>query len=171
MTINRDQLRQIINNTLTQINKLNDTKGREYAGDDDALANFHNRAEQMGITPMQVWGIFYGKHSDAIYAYIRNGKVLSEPIEGRIDDAILYLILLKGLVLEHEHPLIVVKGDTEKEAYDKAVKVTATHYQSLVREVGWCNRCDKPITAPADLDIRNGRKYHRACDSNLGDED
>lgn len=30
--------------------------------------------------------------------------ILSEPIEGRIDDAILYLILLKAMVVEHNEP-------------------------------------------------------------------
>jgi len=100
--VNRAELHSVIENAFNSIIALNDTKGREYATDDDALANFKNRAAQMGITPLQVWGIFYGKHSDAIYAFIRNGKVLSEPIEGRIDDAILYLILLKGLVAESQ---------------------------------------------------------------------
>lgn len=87
--------------TLAGIQYLNETKGREYATETDALANFKNRAQQMGITPGQVWGIFYGKHADAVFSYIRRGgEVLSEPIEGRIDDAILYLVLLKALILE-----------------------------------------------------------------------
>lgn len=94
----RSRLFDLINETHTQIFNLNDTKGREYAGDEEALANFYNRAEQMGISPKQVWGIFFGKHIDAIFSYIKRGEVLSEPIEGRIDDAILYLILLKGLI-------------------------------------------------------------------------
>lgn len=90
----------LIDQTLGDIHDLNDSKGREYASEADGLANFKNRAEQMGITPLQVWGIFYGKHSDAIFSYLKRGEVLSEPIEGRIDDAILYLVLLKALVRE-----------------------------------------------------------------------
>lgn len=89
-----------IDNTLVEILELNNTKGREYATEEDGLANFKNRAKQMGITPGQVWGIFYGKHSDAIFSYLKGGKALSEPIQGRIDDAILYLILLKALITE-----------------------------------------------------------------------
>lgn len=95
-----DDITNLIEDTLSDIQDLNNSKGREYATDADGLANFNNRAEQMGITPLQVWGIFYGKHSDAIFSYLKRGEVLSEPIEGRIDDAILYLVLLKALVRE-----------------------------------------------------------------------
>jgi hypothetical protein len=96
-TTTRHDLQTIISATFEAIVELNDTKGREYASDCDATANFKARATEMGIDPLQVWGIFFGKHIDAIYAYIRNGRTLSEPIESRIDDAILYLILLKAL--------------------------------------------------------------------------
>ena len=96
-------LEQLINLTFDNIRELNRTKGREYASDVDALANFKRRADELDLSPFQVWGIFFGKHSDAIYAYLRAGKTLSEPIEGRIDDAILYLLLLKGLILERTH--------------------------------------------------------------------
>jgi len=96
----RAELNEIIGETFKAIHALNNTKGQEYAGDADALANFRNRAEQLDLDPLKVWGIFFGKHADAIFAFIRRGKVLSEPIEGRIDDAILYLILLRALVKE-----------------------------------------------------------------------
>lgn len=96
----RAELNLVIAATFERIKELNDTKGCEYAGDADALANFRNRAEQLDLDPLKVWGIFFGKHADAIFAFIRVGKVLSEPIEGRIDDAILYLILLRALVKE-----------------------------------------------------------------------
>lgn len=94
----RSRLLDLIDQTLMTIENLNNTKGREYADDSEALGNFYNRAEQMGVDPKVVWGIFFGKHIDSIYSYIKRGEVLSEPIEGRIDDAILYLILLKGLI-------------------------------------------------------------------------
>jgi hypothetical protein len=99
-TIDRAALGTIISETFGAISKLNDTKGREYAGDGDALANFKRRGEQLDLDPLKVWGIFAGKHWDAVLSFIRHGKVLSEPIEGRIDDLILYLILLKGLIEE-----------------------------------------------------------------------
>lgn len=94
----RSRLFDLIDETMMEIERLNNTKGREYADDAEALGNFYNRAEQMGIDPKVVWGTFFGKHIDSIFSYIKRGEVLSEPIQGRIDDAILYLILLKGLI-------------------------------------------------------------------------
>lgn len=79
---------------------LNNKKGHDYAGDEDALANFKNHAAELGLTPEQIWGVYAGKHYDAIKTYVREGAVASEPIEGRIEDMILYLFLLYGLVVE-----------------------------------------------------------------------
>jgi hypothetical protein len=52
-----------------------------------------------------VWRIYAGKHWDALSQYIRdigNGtrRVLSEPIESRIDDLIVYLCLFKAMLRE-----------------------------------------------------------------------
>lgn len=80
---------------------LTATKGEEYSRDDDQLANFKRSANEAGITPEQAWLVFFNKHADAIKHYIKNGAVKgAEPIEGRINDAILYLALFKGLVYE-----------------------------------------------------------------------
>ena len=55
------------------------------------------------VTPYQVWGIFAGKHVDAINSFIRNnGQVESEPIESRLHDLIVYSFLLLGLI-EEQH--------------------------------------------------------------------
>lgn len=76
------------------------TKGVEYAGTEDKLANFKKTAVECGLDPMQVLYIFMNKHYNAIQSYVRNKKVFSEPIVGRIRDCQLYLALLEGLVLE-----------------------------------------------------------------------
>lgn len=98
----RDEFDQLLDDLFEQVRKINDSKGLEYATHDDALANFRRRGAELGLSPLQVWGIFYGKHHDAILSYLRRGGTLSEPIEGRIHDAILYLALLAGLVAEQE---------------------------------------------------------------------
>jgi hypothetical protein len=88
--------------THDSIVELNATKGHDYAGDEDALANFKRHATNLGLTPEQIWGVYAGKHWDAIMTYCREGDVASEPVEGRILDAILYLYLLLGLVREKQ---------------------------------------------------------------------
>lgn len=77
-------------------------KGADYARDDDALANFKTQAAALDLTPEQVWAVFAGKHWAAIMAYVREGDVASEPIEGRIHDLILYGFLLLGMVREKQ---------------------------------------------------------------------
>lgn len=111
----REALNELIKSTFAQIESLSTNKGHEYSGDDDALSNFKRNAERVGITPMQVWAVFAGKHYDSICTYIQENaqpvqRVLTEPICGRIDDLITYLLLLKGLIYEKE---VKVKVDKE----------------------------------------------------------
>ena len=98
----------IIKKTFETIQDLSTNKGHEYSGEDDALSNFKRNAERVGITPMQVWAVFAGKHYDSICTYIKESmsqekRVLTEPIDGRIDDLITYLLLLKGLIHDNDN--------------------------------------------------------------------
>jgi hypothetical protein len=77
--------------------ELTRTKGREYANDTDQLANFKRLGRMLGLDPAQVAFVYLMKHIDALSSHLRDqDKELSEPISGRIDDAILYLILIKA---------------------------------------------------------------------------
>ena len=62
------------------------------------LANFERVAKNLNITPQMALLIYMEKHMDAIRTYIRFGSVMSEPIEGRIKDARVYLSLLRAMV-------------------------------------------------------------------------
>lgn len=94
----RSDFQQMRDDLLADAMVLNDKKGKDYSGDSDALASFKTQAEQAGITPLQVWSIFAGKHWLAVQSYVRNGQVESEPIRERITDLIVYLCLLQGLI-------------------------------------------------------------------------
>src|SRR5690606_34800971 len=93
---------EIVEQTFERIRELTASKGEEYSRDEDQLANFKRGAKDADISPRQVWVVFFNKHIDAIKTWVRDGKEGSEPIEGRIDDAILYLILLKAIVVEYK---------------------------------------------------------------------
>lgn len=100
-----DECVQLIDDTLENIQNLRRSKGREYANSDDQLANFKRLAGRIALTPEAVLLVYLTKHLDSIDHFVKdiakhNGAPanLSEPIEGRIDDAINYLILLKGLL-------------------------------------------------------------------------
>jgi hypothetical protein len=91
----------LLKSQLEDLIKLTQTKGEEYARSDDQLANFKRQAAELGMAKEKVLGIFLNKHLDSIKGYIADTeKPMSEPIEGRIDDAILYLVLLKAMVVE-----------------------------------------------------------------------
>jgi len=96
--MDRNEFEDFVEGHYQDIMGLNKTKGHEYAGDEDALANFKEVAKEHGITPEQAWGVYTSKHWKAIQSFIREGQVHSEPIEGRIQDVILYCFLLLGLI-------------------------------------------------------------------------
>ena len=95
---------EVVKKILAEIEGIWSTKGEAYAPDStDRLSNFKEVGRQLGITPMQTWGVYFTKHRIAVESFIKRGcKDLpgDEPIEGRILDCIVYLFLLRGLVLE-----------------------------------------------------------------------
>ena len=71
----------------------------DYATVDDKLSNFKLQAQWQGTTPEQVCITFLLKHITTI----AKGVSTREPMEGRIIDAINYLLLLAGIMHErHE---------------------------------------------------------------------
>lgn len=77
-------------------------KGNDYTQGDDRLKNFDRNGARLGLRPEQVLAVYMNKHLDAIETYLRRGAVESEPIEGRIQDAINYLLLLYKMVRREE---------------------------------------------------------------------
>lgn len=98
----RSEFTTLLETEFAKIVAINKSKGKDYAGDTDALSNFKTQGKELGLTPEQVLAVYLGKHVSAVMAYCREGQVESEPIEGRIHDVILYCFLLMGLVKEKE---------------------------------------------------------------------
>lgn len=82
--------------------KMKSGKGKEYANSDDRLANFKEIGASLGISAQAVCMIYLEKHMRSIKSYVKTGEVLSEPVRGRIVDAITYLALLNGIIEEDE---------------------------------------------------------------------
>jgi hypothetical protein len=98
----REEFQALMDRHYQTIRGINDSKGDDYAGAEDALRNFKEQAVRLGLTPYKVWGVLADKHWFAIESFIKNGKLQSEPIEGRLHDIILYSFLLLGLIEETE---------------------------------------------------------------------
>lgn len=93
-----NRMAEIQDDLFQQIIAIRETKGREYATEEDTLADFKEVAAEAGISPLQCWATYVKKHERAIDTFIREGSVKSEAIEGRILDVIVYHILLLGLI-------------------------------------------------------------------------
>jgi hypothetical protein len=95
----------LIDATVKEIKSLSELKGGEYAGDFDRLANFRRNGERLGLPMETVWAVYAAKHWDAVLQFIQDlntGKERTrvEPIEGRVDDLLVYLILFKAILAE-----------------------------------------------------------------------
>lgn len=100
-----DRYAALVNKTVYMIKQLGKLKGGEYAGDNDRLANFRRNGEAIGLPMETIWRVYAGKHWDAISQFVhdlQSGKSRGrmEPIEGRVDDLIVYLILFKAMLDE-----------------------------------------------------------------------
>lgn len=104
---------------LQKVLQISETKGKEYANSDtDRLANFKRTAEKCGVSPLTVLNVFLTKHMDSLDSYVRQGRTFStESIESRIVDAITYLTLFYGLVIDAEEAQKAKQTDAQYAPY------------------------------------------------------
>jgi hypothetical protein len=123
----------IIKETFDNILHLRRIKGAEYSEEGDALANFRRNGADMTLPMEMIWRVFAGKHWDAVSQHVRDissgiTRILSEPIEGRIDDLIMYLCLLKAILCER-------RCQTETGASSEISKATTTWAELAARVI------------------------------------
>lgn len=97
-----EEFRLFQSDLLTDVVAMREAKGKEYATFNNAFANFVEDAKDVDITPLQAALMHTNKHIRAIRYYVREGgeSKSSEPIRGRIIDAICYLTLIAGMIEE-----------------------------------------------------------------------
>ena len=82
-----------------------EAKGHDYreGNDDDALHNFRTMGEDLDLPMEKIWFVYFSKHLKALKTYIKEGgQRESEPIEGRIKDMLVYLLLFYKMVQENK---------------------------------------------------------------------
>lgn len=113
----------MVEETFEKVRELAALKGAEYSGDEDRLDNFRRNAVKWGLASMeQCWGVYVGKHIDAVEQYIRDlavGKDRKrlETLEGRVDDIITYMLLFKAMLREREDEIKVGRDFGESKAF------------------------------------------------------
>ena len=91
-----------VNKFWKEIQATRDAGQKEYARDiDNVFANFERVGKYINVSREQVLMVYLLKHIDGIMAYINGHKSQREGVEGRITDAIVYLLLLRGMVEEN----------------------------------------------------------------------
>jgi hypothetical protein len=95
------------NELLNKVIGMGATKGKEYSNSESRFGNFDRLADELDLTNIKVAWVYVKKHLDGIASFCRTQKELSEPIEGRIVDAIVYLTLIAGMIVEKEGTLKV----------------------------------------------------------------
>lgn len=102
----KHEFAELMNRVFTnEINKLREAGQKEYAGGEasDAFTNFNKLADEMGSDRKKVLWTYAMKHKDGIAAFLRGEVSQRESVEGRINDLIVYLFLLRGMI-EEEKP-------------------------------------------------------------------
>jgi hypothetical protein len=95
----------IIADAMKRAEKLFTTKNSEYGDKGDILANFRRLAEAQGVPLSTAWFFLAGKHIDSITQYVKDAREnkmrkRTEPIRDRIDDMVVYSLLLLAIVAE-----------------------------------------------------------------------
>lgn len=94
----------ILKKYLEDVIDVLDKKGKAYSGTDNVNANIESTAESLKITKYQVWSVFFKKHIDCIFNSIADNPEApvdnTESLDGRITDAINYLLILKTMLVD-----------------------------------------------------------------------
>jgi len=99
----RQEMAQVMERVFEECRALRDAGQKEYARrESNAFANFERVAERVGISREQALMVYLEKHLDGIHAWVNGHRSQREDVRGRINDAIVYLTLLRGMIDEQE---------------------------------------------------------------------
>lgn len=98
----------LISDAIFRARDLFYSKNSEYGDRGDILGNFRRLAAQQNVPMSTAWFFLAGKHMDVITQYVKDtrdgvARERSQPITERIDDLIVYSLLLLAIVAEENH--------------------------------------------------------------------
>jgi hypothetical protein len=99
-------MENVMKNVFAECENLRGAGQKEYAHSKaNAFRNFQNIGRYLDLDQKKVLLVYLIKHLDGIIAYINGHKSQREGVEGRINDAIVYLCLLRGMIEEENSGL------------------------------------------------------------------
>lgn len=103
--MNEADFNDVVIRRVERIKTILGRKAAEYASEGDRLHNFKSAGLLLGTTPEQALLGFLMKHLVSIFDMVHDVPVQQKPLaqwDEKIGDAINYLILLEGLVVERD---------------------------------------------------------------------
>ena len=101
----RDELANVMDKVFEECRGLRQEGQKEYAHDtDNAMANFERIANALEMDRKQILWVYAAKHIDGIVAHINGHKSQRESVYGRINDLIVYAIILRAMIEEDNAP-------------------------------------------------------------------
>ena len=67
-------------------------------GKRDRIAHFRSASADLKLPMMKIWQVFIRKHWSTVQKFANGGEIESEPIDGRINDIINYMVLLAAII-------------------------------------------------------------------------
>jgi hypothetical protein len=100
--MNHTTFRKTIERVCREVRALHNQAHLEYASDENVFDNFERIQHELGIDRKHILWTYFLKHKDGITAYLKGRRLQREDVRGRINDAITYLLLLRGMIDEEE---------------------------------------------------------------------
>lgn len=99
----KSEMAEVMDQVFKECGGLREAGQQEYAHkDEEAFANFNRVAERLGIDRKAVLMVYAEKHIDGIHSFIKGHKSQREDVRGRINDVIVYMCLLRGMIEEDQ---------------------------------------------------------------------
>jgi hypothetical protein len=99
--MNNQEFTEIFKAAIDGCREILSTKGTEYAGNENRLANFEEVASGTGTTPLQVCMVYLMKHIRALQKEAATG-IASVESSSRVQDCINYLIFYEAIRLKQK---------------------------------------------------------------------
>lgn len=95
----RKQVADIMTAVFAECQNLRNAGQEEYAhSDENALSNFEHLASDLKLSREKILLVYFKKHYDGVVSWVNGHKSQREGVQGRINDMIVYLCLLRAMV-------------------------------------------------------------------------
>lgn len=98
--MDKNRVAGVMESVFVECHGLREAGQAEYALTDDAFGNFDRLAAELGLPRELVLWVYARKHVDGIASWIKGHRSQRGAVQGRINDLIVYLCLLRAMIEE-----------------------------------------------------------------------